>query len=71
MPELLRPGDLAGAETLDIMAAAPRYNEWMFEVLAPFIGRRVLEVGSGIGNMSEHILDSGPERLVVTDLDPF
>ena len=71
MPELVRPGDLAGAETLEIMAAAPRYNEWMFDVVAPFIGRRVLEVGSGIGNMSEHLLAAGPERLVVTDLDPF
>ena len=71
MPDPVQPGDIAGAETLEIMSAAPRYNAWMYDVVEPFIGKRVLEVGSGIGNMSELILRSRPERLVLTDLDPF
>jgi SAM-dependent methyltransferase len=71
MPEPARPGDEAGAETLEIMSAAPRYNQWMFDAIAPFVGRRVLEVGSGIGNMSEYLLAGGCERLILTDLDPF
>ena len=49
-------GDAAGAETLDIMAAAPRYNAWQYSRIAPWVGRRVLEVGSGIGNMSAHLM---------------
>lgn len=65
------PGDATGAETLEIMSAAPRYNAWQFEQIAPFVGRRVLEVGSGIGNMSEHIVAGGRELLVLTDTDPW
>ncbi len=40
-------GDEAGAETLEIMAAAPKYNRWMYDAIAPWLGRRVLEIGSG------------------------
>lgn len=69
MPEEIRPGDAAGAETLAVMAAAPRYNAWMYQAIAPYIGRRVLEVGSGIGNMSAEMLAAGVDRLVLTDMD--
>ena len=71
MPSVFAPGDPAGAETLEIMAAAPRFNAWMFEVVAPYIGRRVLEVGSGIGNLSEQILAGGRDRVILTDIDPW
>jgi 2-polyprenyl-3-methyl-5-hydroxy-6-metoxy-1,4-benzoquinol methylase len=37
----------------------------MFDRLRPWVGRRVLEIGSGIGNLSEFLL--GSERLVLTD----
>lgn len=65
------PADLAGAETLEIMSAAPRYNAWQFACVAPFIGRRILEVGSGIGNMSAHFAARKPEHLVLTDTDSW
>ena len=65
------PGDAAGAETLAIMAAAPNYNTWMYQVIAPYVGRRVLEVGSGIGNMSAQMLAAGVEHLVLTDMDEW
>jgi SAM-dependent methyltransferase len=67
----VRPGDQAGAETLQIMQAAPRYNRWQFSRVAPYLGRRICEVGAGIGNMSGLLLDSGPELLVLTDTDPY
>jgi len=67
----IAPGDHAGAETLEIMSAAPRYNAWMYDVISPWIGHRVLEVGSGIGNMSEQILAGGAEHLVLTDMDAW
>jgi SAM-dependent methyltransferase len=71
MREVIEPGDVAGAETLEVMSAAPRYNAWMYDAIAPHLGRRILEVGSGIGNMSEHLLAGAPERVILTDLDPF
>jgi SAM-dependent methyltransferase len=66
----IQAADQAGAETLAIMQAAPRYNRWQFRRIAPYLGRRVCEVGAGIGNMSALIAGSGPEQLVLTDLDP-
>lgn len=65
----LEPGDLVGAATLERMAAAPRYNRWMFERLRPWVGRRVLEIGAGIGNMSAFLADR--ERLVLTDTEDY
>lgn len=42
-----------------------RYNRWMFERLRRWIGRSVLEIGSGIGNLSAFLVDR--DRLVLTD----
>src|SRR5688572_21856961 len=51
----LHPGDPTGAETLERLAGARRYNRWMFERIRPWIGDRVLEIGSGIGSVSEFL----------------
>lgn len=64
------PGDPAGAETLEIMRAAPRYNAWQYRRIAPYIGRRVLEVGSGVGNISQHIVSEERDLVILTDTDP-
>jgi SAM-dependent methyltransferase len=61
----------AGPETLEIMGAAPRYNAWQYSRVAPFLGRRVCEVGSGIGNMSSLILETPRELTVLTDTSPY
>jgi SAM-dependent methyltransferase len=63
------PADVVGATTLERMAVAPRYNEWMFQRLRPWIGRRVLEIGAGIGNLSHFF--AGRERVVLTDTEPY
>jgi SAM-dependent methyltransferase len=59
--------DPVGAATLERMATAQAFNRWMYDRLAPWVGRRVLEVGSGIGNMSQFFADR--ERVVLTDTD--
>ncbi|MDF1564917.1 MAG: glycosyltransferase [Deltaproteobacteria bacterium] len=56
-----------GRRTLEIMRRTGRYNDWLFEQLRPHLGLRVVEVGSGIGNISRKMLDR--DRLVVTDID--
>ncbi len=65
----VEPADPVGAATLERMAAAPRYNRWMFERLCPWVGRRVVEIGAGTGNMSAFLADR--ERLVLTDTEPY
>ena len=65
---LIGPGDPTGAATLERLAAdAPRYNRWLTARVAPWVGRRVLEIGAGIGNMAEYFLDR--ERLVLAEPD--
>jgi SAM-dependent methyltransferase len=61
--------DQVGAATLERMALAPAFNRWMFDRLARWVGQRVLEVGSGIGNMSRFFADR--ERVVLTDTEPW
>jgi SAM-dependent methyltransferase len=62
------PTDPHGAATLERLAAAPRYNRWMFDRLRRWVGNQVLEIGSGIGNLSDFLVDR--RRVVLTDTDP-
>ena len=43
-----------------------QFDDWLFEEFKPYVGRRVLEIGCGLGNHFEHFLDK--ERLVGFDL---
>lgn len=63
---MAHPGEDIGQETLRRMSALERYNDWIFRAIRPWIGRRVLEVGSGIGNFSHYFLDR--EQLILTDI---
>jgi len=57
-----------GYQTLLRLARAERYNQWMFRQIAPHLGRRVLEIGSGIGNLTRYLV--GRDLVVATDLNP-
>jgi SAM-dependent methyltransferase len=70
-PATVRPADQAGAETLEIMQAASRYNRWQYSRVAPYLGRRICEVGAGIGNMSSLMVGHGLDLLVLTDTGPY
>ncbi|HSG80661.1 MAG TPA: methyltransferase [Gemmatimonadota bacterium] len=60
--------DPIGEETLHIMSRAPRYNRWVAQLIQPYLGNRVLEVGAGIANMTPFLLPR--EYVVATDPDP-
>ena len=59
----------SGPEILHSLAAAPRFNRWMAETIAPQVGRRVLEIGAGIGNLTR-MLVARRACYVATDIDP-
>lgn len=63
------PDPDVGVDTLEAFEDAHRYNEWICERANDAIGERVLEVGSGIGNIVSEVL-SRPhvKSLVATDL---
>ena len=54
--------------TLRSVKRAAAYNRWIIDKVRPFLGRRILEAGAGIGNLSTMLLRS--ERLVLVDRDP-
>lgn len=59
----ISPNELLGFERI---AKADRYRKWIGDTIFPYIGNRVLELGSGIGNMTELFLDK--ELVVATDI---
>jgi SAM-dependent methyltransferase len=52
----------------DRMKRARRYFEWQFRMAQAQLGERVLEIGCGLGNFTEHLLDR--ERVVGIDAEP-
>ena len=52
--------DLEGLQTLEAMAAAPRLNQWMYETIGKQLDGNILEIGSGIGNISQFFLSRAP-----------
>ena len=49
--------DRYAAEDLETIREARRYGGHVFDLFRPYIGKRVLEVGCGIGTMSEKLAD--------------
>ncbi len=58
-----------GFAALLAMQRASRTNRWFFSKLAPYVGKEVLEVGSGIGAYTEMFLDR--DRIVCVDNEPL
>jgi SAM-dependent methyltransferase len=48
---------------LEAMACATNYHDWIMGIFKPFLGRRIVEVGAGIGSFSELFLKDSIESL--------
>lgn len=46
-------------ETLDDLSAAVHYNQWIYEMLRPHLGSRILEIGCGTGNLTGYFARHG------------
>ncbi len=57
-----------GADILDAVAEAHRFNRWMADTIRPYIGKRVLEAGAGIGNLTRQ-LSPRRERYIAADIN--
>jgi SAM-dependent methyltransferase len=57
-----------GPEVLHAFAGAPRFNRWMADTIRPYVGKRVLEIGAGIGNLTR-LLVAGRTCYIAADLD--
>src|SRR6516225_9986487 len=58
----------AGYITLRRVEVLRRYNGFLWDLMKPFVGHRVLEVGAGTGLLTRFL--STRERVLATDLDP-
>jgi 2-polyprenyl-3-methyl-5-hydroxy-6-metoxy-1,4-benzoquinol methylase len=53
-------------ELYTLEASANRTYEWLYDIIAPSLGRSLLEVGSGVGVISKFLVARG-DPLVLTD----
>src|SRR6266704_50369 len=53
--------DEVGIETLDVISSADKFNKWMYETIKPYCQGEILEIGSGIGNISKYFLEADAE----------
>lgn len=52
---------------LQSLAEAHRYQQWLMDRTKSHLGNRILELGSGIGNISQHL--PVRELLILSDID--
>jgi glycosyltransferase involved in cell wall biosynthesis len=62
------PHDDVGALTLRRMARLKEYNKWLHDSFDAYLGKRVLEVGAGVGNQTQYFIDR--ERVIASDIEP-
>jgi SAM-dependent methyltransferase len=62
--------DHTGFEILKVISKAGQFNKWMYTVISPYLHGHILEIGSGIGNISSQFIKSG-STISLSDIDPF
>lgn len=59
--------DEVGENTLDVISNADRFNSWMYKVVSKHTSGEILEIGSGIGNISACYLRD-ERKITLTDI---
>lgn len=59
--------DEVGIETLDVISSADKFNKWMYETIEPYCRGEILEIGSGIGNLSKYFLEANA-NITLSDI---
>jgi len=61
--------DTYGSQILGRLNRAPRFTKWMADVIRPYVGEKVLEIGAGTGNLTIQLI---PRTLYwVSDINPL
>ncbi len=61
--------DEYGSQILSRLGRAPAFNAWMADIIRPYCGQRVLELGGGVGNVTLHLVPR--QTYVVADVNPL
>lgn len=59
--------DEEGMETLSVIEQADKFNEWMYRTIRPWCQGKILEIGSGIGNISQFFINENAE-ITLSDI---
>jgi SAM-dependent methyltransferase len=59
--------DQEGLKTLEAVGRAVHFNRWMYDQVGPFLSGNILEIGSGIGNISAFFLEQNA-LLTLSDI---
>jgi SAM-dependent methyltransferase len=59
--------DSEGEETLKTIALANHLNKWIYDSIKPYCNGKILEIGSGVGNISEYFLQDNAD-ILLTDI---
>ena len=59
--------DQAGMDTLNVVAKANKFNTWMYNTIKPYCTGNILEIGSGIGNISDYLIDDN-QQVTLSDI---
>ncbi len=61
--------DVYGSHILARLSRAPRFNLWMAEAIRHYCGNRILEIGSGVGNLTRRLIPR--IKYVASDINPL
>lgn len=59
--------DIEGLNTLNAIRVADSFNLWTYETIAPYCTGKILEVGSGVGNISQFFIKNNDD-IYVSDI---
>ena len=52
---------------LEAMSFAELYHRWILDLMRPYLGRKIVEVGAGTGSFSELLLTTNPDSLTMVE----
>jgi 2-polyprenyl-3-methyl-5-hydroxy-6-metoxy-1,4-benzoquinol methylase len=59
--------DYEGHLTLDVISEADNFNRWIYDTIKPYCKGNVLEIGSGVGNISRFFVDD-EKKIFLSDI---
>lgn len=54
-------------ETLSVLRGSPRYNAWLYSHIEPHLSGRVLDIGSGLGDIARQFAHPLVEEVIFSD----
>lgn len=62
---LTKTGTPMGYQIVNQLTSSERYNEWLLEKIKPQLGKRIFEIGSGIGYLAKSFTDR--DHIILSD----